>query len=135
MTDPKPRGPMASYAILKLAGEGRRPNAYARRMFDDDVEAALQKLHANAVALYSQAFGDEAGEAHAACVLARILARAAPSAKAKGGRCNGVSGSLTLTNLTSVNLNTTNYSFVIGVTFGVSDALNVGGLGQFQGGT
>ena len=84
---------MASYAILKLAGEGRRPNAYARRMFDDDVEAALQKLHANAVALYSQAFGDEAGEAHAACVLAHILAKAAPSAKAKGGRCNGVSGS------------------------------------------
>ena len=49
--------------------------------------------------------------------------------------CNGVSGSLTLTDLTSVNLTTTNHSFVIGVTFGVSDALNVGGLGQFQLGT
>ena len=49
--------------------------------------------------------------------------------------CNGVSGSLTLTDLTSINLTTTNYPFVIGVTFGVSDALNVGGLGQFQLGT
>ena len=49
--------------------------------------------------------------------------------------CNGVSGSLTLTNLTGVNLTTTNYTFVIGVTFGVSDALNVGGLGQFTLGT
>lgn len=49
--------------------------------------------------------------------------------------CNGVSGSLTLTNLTSVNLTTTNVNFVIGVTFGVSDALNVGALGQFQMGT
>ena len=48
--------------------------------------------------------------------------------------CNGVSGSLTLTDLTGVNLTTTNYTFVIGVTFGVSDALNVGALGQFQAG-
>ena len=49
--------------------------------------------------------------------------------------CNGTSGTLTLTDLTSVNLTTTNYTFVIGVTFGVSDALNVGALGQFQMGT
>ena len=50
--------------------------------------------------------------------------------------CNGVSGSLTLTDLTSVNLTTTNYTFVIGITFvGVSDTLNVGALGQFQLGT
>ena len=41
----------------------------------------------------------------------------------------------TLTDLTGVNLTTTNLNFVIGVTFGVSDALNVGGLGQFQMGT
>ena len=32
--------------------------------------------------------------------------------------CNGVSGTLTLTDLTSVNLTTTNYQFVMGVTFG-----------------
>ena len=46
--------------------------------------------------------------------------------------CNGVSGSLTLTDLTGVNLTTTNYPFVFGVTFGVSDATNVGVLSQFS---
>jgi hypothetical protein len=46
--------------------------------------------------------------------------------------CNGVSGSLTLTDLTGINLTTTNYSFVFGVTFGVSDATNVGVLSQFS---
>jgi hypothetical protein len=46
--------------------------------------------------------------------------------------CNGVSGSLTLTDITTVNLTTTNYKFVMGVTFGVSDALNVGALGSFS---
>ena len=46
--------------------------------------------------------------------------------------CNGTSGSLTLTDLTSVNLTTTNYSFVFGVTFGVADTTNVGVLSQFQ---
>jgi len=45
--------------------------------------------------------------------------------------CNGVSGSLTLTNLTGQNLTTTNINLVIGVTFGVSDALNFGALSQF----
>ena len=49
--------------------------------------------------------------------------------------CNGVSGGLTLTDLTGVNLTTTNYTFVIGVSFAVTDAVNVGGLGQFQAGT
>lgn len=45
--------------------------------------------------------------------------------------CNGVSGSLTLTDLTGVNLTTTNYQFVIGITFGVSDATNKAFLSQF----
>jgi hypothetical protein len=45
---------------------------------------------------------------------------------------NGASQSLTLTDLTGVNLLTTNYNFVAGVTFAVSDALNVGALGLFQ---
>ena len=46
--------------------------------------------------------------------------------------CNGVSGTVTLTDLTGVNLTTTALNFVVGVTFGVSDALNVGKLSQFQ---
>lgn len=46
--------------------------------------------------------------------------------------CNGVSGSFTLTDLTGVNLTTTSYNFVIGITFGVSDALNAGALSQFD---
>jgi hypothetical protein len=45
--------------------------------------------------------------------------------------CNGVSGTVTLTDLTGVNLTTTGLPFVIGITFGVSDALNVGALSQF----
>jgi hypothetical protein len=49
--------------------------------------------------------------------------------------CNGVSGTVTLTDLTGVNLNTTNVNFVMGVSFAVSDALNVGVLSQFQLGT
>lgn len=49
--------------------------------------------------------------------------------------CNGTSGTVTLTDLTGVNLTTTNLSFVLGITFGVSDALNVGALAQFQLGT
>lgn len=46
--------------------------------------------------------------------------------------CNGVSGSLTLTDLTGVNLTTTGYSFVIGITFGVSDSLNKAALSCFN---
>jgi hypothetical protein len=46
--------------------------------------------------------------------------------------CNGVSGTVTATDLTGVNLTTTNYYFVFGVTFGVSDALNVGKMSQFS---
>jgi len=46
--------------------------------------------------------------------------------------CNGVSGTITLTDLTGVNLTTTNYTFVFGVTFGVSDSANVGVLSQFS---
>ena len=49
--------------------------------------------------------------------------------------CNGTSGTVTLTDLTGINLTTTNVNFVIGITFGVSDALNVAGLAQFQLGT
>lgn len=49
--------------------------------------------------------------------------------------CNGTSGTVTLTDLTSINLTTTNVQFVLGVTFGVSDALNVAGCAQFQLGT
>jgi hypothetical protein len=45
---------------------------------------------------------------------------------------NGVSGTCSLTDLTGVNLTTTNYTFVFGVTYGVSDATNVAGLSQFQ---
>jgi len=45
--------------------------------------------------------------------------------------CNGVSGTLTLTDLTSVNLTTTTYNFVIGITFGVSNAGNKAALSQF----
>jgi len=46
--------------------------------------------------------------------------------------CNGVSGTMTLTDLTGVNLTTTNYNFVCGITFTVSDALNVAKLSQFS---
>jgi hypothetical protein len=46
--------------------------------------------------------------------------------------CNGVSGACTLTDLTGVNLTTTNYSFVMGVTFGVSDSTNKAFLSQFS---
>jgi hypothetical protein len=46
--------------------------------------------------------------------------------------CNGVAGSFTLTDLTGVNLTTTGYFFVLGVTFGVSDALNKAALSQFS---
>jgi hypothetical protein len=49
--------------------------------------------------------------------------------------CNGVSGTVTLTDITGINLTTTNLQFCIGVTFGVSDSLNVGALGQFNLGT
>lgn len=47
--------------------------------------------------------------------------------------CNGVSsGTVTLTDLTGINLvNGAGLSFVFGITFGVSDALNVGCLSQF----
>jgi hypothetical protein len=47
---------------------------------------------------------------------------------------NGVSGAFTatVTDLTGVNLTTTSYPFVIGITFGVSDALNKGILSQFS---
>jgi hypothetical protein len=45
--------------------------------------------------------------------------------------CNGVSGTLTLTDLTGVDFLTTNYPFVVGITFGVSDALNKAALSQF----
>jgi hypothetical protein len=47
--------------------------------------------------------------------------------------CNGVSGATTLTSLTSQNLTTTNVNFVLGITFGVTDALNVGGISQWWG--
>jgi hypothetical protein len=46
--------------------------------------------------------------------------------------CNGVSGAATLTNLTGANLTTTALNFVVGITFGVSDALNVAALSQFD---
>ena len=47
--------------------------------------------------------------------------------------CDGTSGTVTLTDLTGVNLTTTNYQFVIGITFvGVSDALNKAALSQFN---
>lgn len=46
--------------------------------------------------------------------------------------CNGVSGTVTLTDLTGINLTTTALPFVFGVTFGVSDATNVGVLSQFN---
>ena len=47
--------------------------------------------------------------------------------------CNGVaSGTVTLTDLTGINLTTTNLSFVFGVTFGVSDALAVGCCSQWK---
>jgi hypothetical protein len=46
--------------------------------------------------------------------------------------CNGVSGTVTLTDLTGVNLTTTGLSFVLGVTFGVSDGANVAGLSCFN---
>lgn len=46
--------------------------------------------------------------------------------------CNGVSGSLTLTDLTGINLTTTGYSFVFGITFGVSDSTNKAALSQWQ---
>lgn len=49
--------------------------------------------------------------------------------------CNGVSGSLTLTDLTGINLTTTNYNFVIGVSFSVSDSLNKAAMSQFVLGT
>ena len=46
--------------------------------------------------------------------------------------CNGTSGTVTLSDLTGVNLTNTNYNFVIGITFGVSDALNKAALSQFN---
>lgn len=47
--------------------------------------------------------------------------------------CNGVfSGTVTLTDLTGINLTTTNLNFVFGVTFGVSDALAVGCCSQWK---
>ena len=49
--------------------------------------------------------------------------------------CNGTSGTVTLTDLTGINLTTTNVNFVLGIVFGVTDALNVGGCAQFQLGT
>jgi len=46
--------------------------------------------------------------------------------------CNGVSGAMTLTDITGVNLTTTNYNFVCGFTFAVTDALNKAVLSQFS---
>ena len=46
--------------------------------------------------------------------------------------CNGVSGTVTLTDLTGINLTTTGLPFVIGITFGVSDAANVAALSYFN---
>lgn len=46
--------------------------------------------------------------------------------------CNGVAGTVTLTDLTSVNLTTTSYNFVIGISFQVTDALNKAFLSQFS---
>jgi hypothetical protein len=45
--------------------------------------------------------------------------------------CNGVSGTLTLTDLTGVNLTTTNYPFVCGIEWGVSDSLNKAALSSW----
>jgi hypothetical protein len=83
----KPRGPWSTHKILSTALGKKRVNYRQRAAFDADVEEALQKFHANAVGIY--------GEVHAACLLAHVLAKAAPTSQGARGRNTGVDGSYT----------------------------------------
>lgn len=67
---PNKHGPLAVCTILTLANGGKDPGFRPRRRMLEDVDAIVRRFYDNAVETY--------GYAHAACLLAHLLAKAPP---------------------------------------------------------